>query len=161
MAITAKQKIFIEYYLANGCNATDAARKAGYKDPEQAGYENKRKQEIQAAIRQRLSEKTMGADEALARLTDQARGSIAPFLRFTPGFPATLDLKSDEAKKHLHLIKKYTVGKDNTVGIELYDAQSALALLGKHYGLLTDKSEQSGTITVRIIDETHTDATDD
>ena len=46
--LTPKQKAFADNYIANGGNATDAARKAGYKKPEVQGYENLRKPNILA-----------------------------------------------------------------------------------------------------------------
>lgn len=80
--LTDKQKLFVEAYLGPAqFNATKAAAAAGYKDPEQAGWENRQKQEIAEAIRRRLSEAAMTADEVLARLAEQARGSMEDFLR--------------------------------------------------------------------------------
>lgn len=40
--LTTKQRAWVDYYKS-GMNAVEAARQAGYKDPEQAAYENKRK----------------------------------------------------------------------------------------------------------------------
>lgn len=55
---------------------------------------------------------------------------------------ARLDLLA--AKKHLHLIKKYSLDeKTGKVAIELYDAQSALEKLGKYHKLFVDKTEHS------------------
>lgn len=50
MKLTAKQKKFVEAYCGN---ATDAARQAGYKQPEAIGFENLRKPQIKAAIETR------------------------------------------------------------------------------------------------------------
>jgi phage terminase small subunit len=157
--LTDKQRVFIEHYLATW-NATRAAEAAGYKDPEQAGYENKKKQEIQDAIRERLAEKTMSADEVLARLTEHARGSLAPFLRFEKGLKPGFDFNQESARANLHLIKRYSIGKGGAVTIELYDAQAALTTLAKHHGLLVDKGELNGSLTIRIVDESTDDPND-
>lgn len=78
--LTGKQRSFVLHYVA--ClNATAAARKAGYKDPEQAGYENRRKQEVREAIEALLAEQTMPKAEVLARLTAQAAGDMGEFLK--------------------------------------------------------------------------------
>lgn len=47
--MTPKQQAFVEYYAASG-NATDAARKAGYKNPRSVGCENLTKPDIQQAL---------------------------------------------------------------------------------------------------------------
>jgi phage terminase small subunit len=48
--LTPKQQAFCEHYLASG-NATDAARKAGYKKPNPQGAENLAKPSIAEYIR--------------------------------------------------------------------------------------------------------------
>lgn len=158
--LTDKQRIFIEAYLT--CwNATEAARQAGYAGNDATlavvGSENLRKPQIQGAIQERLKEKAMGADEVLARLADEARGSMADFMTIhesplvKPGgipikdhegkpiiryFPE-LDLKKAEERGKLHLIKKLTYTAHGP-SIELYDAQAAKQLLGKHHGLFKE-----------------------
>lgn len=143
--LTDKQRMFVYAYLE--CwNATEAARRAGYADPEQAGYENKKKQEIQAEIDCRMSEKAMKADEVLARLADHARGSIGAFVHTDgDGKPDGFSLAGD---RPLHLIKKVSV-TDKGWSFEMYDAQAALNLVGKHLKLFTDVSEQ--TTTARFV----------
>lgn len=83
MALTAKQKAFVEHYLACGMNATAAARKVSpkAKRPDQVGYEYLRKPEIAEAIKARLEALAMPAAEVLARLSNQARGDMGDFLR--------------------------------------------------------------------------------
>lgn len=138
--LTDKQRLFVLEYLQSW-NATDAARKAGYADPEQAGYENKRKQEIQAEISRHLDERAMPANEVLARLAEHARGSLGEFIGTDEtGKPNRFSLASD---KPLHLVKKVSV-TDKGWSFEMYDAQAALVHIGKHHGLFVDKSEITG-----------------
>lgn len=93
----------------------------------------------------------MSADEVLSRLSDHARGSLAPFIRRdTDGDLYGFDLSETQP---LHLLKKASITrrrqKDDrdevvtveTITIELYDAQAALALLGKHHGLFVERTE--------------------
>lgn len=149
-----KQRAFVEQYLI--CwNASEAARRAGYNGKSNVvGPRLLANVSIQAAIQERLAEFKMSANEVLTRLTDHARGSMAPFIRRdVDGDLYGFDLSETQP---LHLVKKASVTrrrqKDDrdeivtveTVTIELYDAQAALALLGKHHKLFTDRSEISG-----------------
>ena len=141
--LTNKEKLFIECYLT--CwNASEAARKAGYK-PKNANVIGPRmlaKVGIARAIKTRLSEAAMGADEVLKRLADQARvDSSALFAK-----DGKLDLagaKKLGVLKHVRRIKQQG-GEHPSVDIELVDVQGALALLAKGHKLLTDKTELSG-----------------
>lgn len=156
MALTTKQQAFVEHYLVSW-NASEAARLAGYKDPQQAGYENKTKQDIQEAIQQRLADLKMSADEVLTRLSTHARGSIAPFMRRSPdGELHGFDLGDD---KPLDLLHKVSITKRTTkdvteekITLELYDAQAALVHIGKHHGLFVDRSkiEHEGGLTIKV-----------
>lgn len=55
-----------------------------------------------------------------------------------------LDLLEAGKRGKIGLIKKYTIDDKGKVSIELYDAQAALALLGKHHKLFTEKVEHTG-----------------
>jgi hypothetical protein len=138
--LSDKQRAFIEYYLTHW-NATQAAIAAGYsaKTARSIGSENLTKPDIQAAIQARLTELKMSADEVLTRLTAQARGSLAPFLRVRNGDLTGFDLSED---KPLHLLKKASVTRrtfkettEEKVTIELIDSQAALFKLGEHHKL--------------------------
>lgn len=151
MGLSTKQLAFVEFYLTHW-NATRAAIDAGYSErsARSIGSENLTKPDIQTAIQERLVELKMSADEVLTRLSGHARGSIAPFLRRTPlGDLRGFDLSDDQP---LHLIHKVSLTtrtlKDDVIeektALELYDAQAALALLGRHHKLFVDKVEHTG-----------------
>lgn len=156
MALSNKQKVFIEEYLKT-FNATQAALAAGY-SPDTAysmGWQNLRKLEISEAISQRLSETAMSADEVMRRLGEHARGNMGDFWQIPDKGAPSLDLTSEKAKASLHLIKKMKVKTTKRViadidevtteiDFELYDAQAALEKLGRHHKLFTDKAELSG-----------------
>jgi phage terminase small subunit len=134
--LSTKQQLFVAFYCETW-NATEAARRAGYKDPEQAGYENKRKQEVAAAIEEHIAA-IMPAGEVLQLLADQARSTMEDFIDVDTN---TLDLQKAAQAKKLHLIKKFTRADTETssrVSVELYDAQAALVHLGKHHGLFKE-----------------------
>lgn len=78
--LTEKQERFVDYYVENQGNATEAARKAGYsqKTCRSIGQENMTKPDIKAAIDARLaelkSERTADATEVLEYMTSVLRG---------------------------------------------------------------------------------------
>lgn len=140
MALTTKQRVFIEHYLRLW-NGYKAAIEAGYSETS-ARHQASRmlsNDNILLAIQARLAELKMSADEVLVRLTDQARGSMADFLDVA----GDIDLRLARERGMLHLVKSRSVTKEGE-RIELYDAQAALALLGRHHKLFVDRTEHTG-----------------
>lgn len=150
MALSNKQRAFVEHYLK--CwNASEAARRAGYVgNVDVSGPRLLVNAGISIAIKARLSELHMSANEALSRIAAHGRGNIAPFLNANAdGF----DLTTDRAQAALDNIKKFKVKKRITTKddfrteeieseIELYDALAAETLIGRHHALFTDKVKQ-------------------
>lgn len=105
MDLTPKQKTFVHEYIKNGGNASDAARKAGYKKPEVQGYENLKKPYISAYIaeKQSLIEKQKGTDimslaEIQQRRSMIARGELTDSFGFAPDFSDQLKSMNDLEK---------------------------------------------------------------
>jgi phage terminase small subunit len=99
-SLTTKQKVFVLEYLV--CfNATEAAERAGYKGNRATlavvGLENLRKPKIRAEIKRFLIDMTMMQEEALARIAQQARGSMGDFLSMDDYGRIRFDL--EQAKK--------------------------------------------------------------
>lgn len=138
--LSTKQLAFVEHYLQ--CwSETEAARRAGYANPNNNAHRLMVNDGVATAIQTRLAELKMSADEVLTRLADHARGSIAPFLFTTSaGEPIGFNLSPD---RPLHLVKKVSI-TDKGASIELHDSQTALALLGKAHGLFVERTEVSG-----------------
>jgi len=131
-----RQASFVEYYL-DGWNATQAAIDAGYAE-KSARMQASRlltKDNIKERIRQRMVELSMGPEEVIRRLTEQASTNASYFLTETGA------VDWDKVKKQGHLIKKIKHTKGKHSEIELYDAQAALSLIGRRYALFTDKRE--------------------
>jgi phage terminase small subunit len=158
-----RQKLFVEEYLA--CfNASEAARRAGYNGASDVvGPRLLVNVGIQEAIKKRIDEKAMSADEVLVRLADIARGDIADLMAVsTMGFTLELMTEDESGNKVVNpktkLIKKIRqrvttfIGKKNDdedrevvdTEIELYSASDALALLGKYHKLFVDRTELTG-----------------
>ena len=147
MALTQKQRKFVEEYLTCWCGA-EAARRAGYSARGHSawtlGCRQLKRDDVQALIRQRIAEKAMTADEVLLRLAEQARGEQAAYLRDN----GTVDLERLLADGKGHLVKGTKWTQRGDLVVEFYDAQRALELLGRHLGLLKDQVEHSGEVGI-------------
>lgn len=131
-----KQRVFVEEYLQ--CwNATEAARRAGYAYPNKQGPRLLVNVGISDAIKKRISEKAMSADEVLIRLAEQARGIPNEYREQATGQINIKQLIEDGLG---HLIKKDYHNQQGRV-LEFFDAQRALELLGKHHKLFTEKHD--------------------
>lgn len=166
MALTNKQKVFINEYLK--CwNATEAARRAKYKGNDETlasvGCENLRKPNIRAVIEERLKDNAMEANEVISRLSDIGRGDISDFMDISSvGY--NLDLHKAKEAGLTHLIKKvkqktttFIAKKESDedrevteLELELYPADSALVNLGRMHELFTDKTKSDGEMKVII-----------
>ncbi|GAF90595.1 unnamed protein product [marine sediment metagenome] len=139
--LTKKRRVFVEEYLE--CwNATKAAEKAGYAHPGSQGSRLLQNVDIQALIEQRISEKALSADEVLLLLGKHARSDVSKYVDDT----GTIDFKT--VKEDGQPVRKITHRKGQHSSIELYDAQSALALLGKHHGLFRERMKIDAEIRI-------------
>lgn len=79
MKLTEKQKRFVDYYIETG-NQTEAARRAGYKQPQTQGAQTLGKLSVKAAIDARLKaledKRIAKADEVMQFLTSTLRGEV-------------------------------------------------------------------------------------
>lgn len=129
--LTNKQRVFIDAYCSvSKFNATDAARRAGYKHPHVQGAQNLSKLSGQIADRmQKLKEKSgasiMSQQEVAQRLSRFADGSI----------------KIQQLANNGKLVDAPVSPKDQL---------KALELLGKSYGMFTDKKEVTGSLNIDI-----------
>ena len=153
--LTVKQQRFIEEYCTD-FNATQAAIRAGYseKTAYSMGWQNLRKLEISEAIKMRLSELAMSAEEITRRLAQWGRGTLAPFMRVND-YGVSVDLATEQASANVHLIKKLKVTetirtyegettKEVKTEIETHDAKDAVVQLAKMQGLFIEKHEHTG-----------------
>lgn len=127
-ALTGKQEAFVRWYCgAARFNATEAARQAGYKDPELSGWENRQNPVIRARIDERLAAEALSPSEVLRELSDVA---------------------ASEWRDHLEIqTNKY--GKTTRVKMDLSSKVKALELLGKGHQLWTDKIQHGGEVLIR------------
>ena len=162
MALTNKQRVFIAEYVID-FNATRAAIAAGYSEhtAHATGWENLRKPEIAEEIEKVIDHRCMTKSEVLVRLAEHARGDMADFWEIPEDGDPYLNLAGERAKGKTHLIKKLKVKKTvrtikdehfvtTETDMELYDAQAADALIGRHHKLFTDKLDVDLSGSVEI-----------
>ena len=136
--LTLKQKKFADEYIISG-NATEAAIKAGYseKTANRIASENLSKLDIKKYIGERLSEidseKIADQKEILQYLSSVMRGE-----------QREQTLKSEGSDWGQKIV-------DIDVGAK--DRIKAAELLGKRYGMWTDKVDTTGNIEIRIEDD--------
>lgn len=97
MALTAKRRLFVDCYIACGLNASEAARRAGYKEENarQMGYEILQDADVKAEIEGRFSQSAMSAKETLHRLKEQATGTIEDFVQIGIDYERLSALEED------------------------------------------------------------------
>jgi phage terminase small subunit len=135
--MTEKQKHFCIEYLID-LNATQAAIRAGYskKTAKVIGQENLTKPDIKKYIEQQLkqikNEKIADVQEVLEYLTAVMRG---------------------EQKEQVALFTGEGMQKLVQKDVSAKDRLKAAELIGKRYGLFTEKMELQGSTTVCIVDD--------
>ena len=132
--MTPRQQKFCDEYLISG-NATDAAIKAGYsrKTAKQTGSENLAKPDLRAYIDEQLakihSAKIADAEEVMKYLTSVMRG------------------------EHTEQVLKLSgegVQTVTDIDVSAKERLKAAELIGKRYGLFTDKVGLEGAVPVII-----------
>jgi phage terminase small subunit len=151
MALSYKQQAFVDYYLANGHNATKAAEAAGYAAPGQAGHKLLKKGEIRTEITARTATRAMSADEALQRLADRARVSIADFFDVDDDGNLVLNLQRARDSGKLDLIDGITYDRRGNPILKLPDRAEALTLIGRNLGLWVDRVQQDTTLRLDVM----------
>jgi phage terminase small subunit len=153
--LTAKQRVFVDSYIINGFNATQAAITAGYSEATaySQGSRLLKNVEIKQAIDALFTQHAMSAQEVIARLTEHARGDLGDVWDERTG---RVDWEKARATGKTALIRRVktkttrVTREDGTDietfedDIELHSVQTALQLIGKHHGLFIDKQEITG-----------------
>lgn len=122
MKLTPKQKAFADVYLICG-NATEAARKAGYKQPHVQGSQNLEKLSVSSYIAERQKQiedsRIATIDEVMQYLTSVMRGEIkdqfdleAPLAERTKAAQEILKRNNEKRKLEVELLKLESQMKD-------------------------------------------------
>jgi hypothetical protein len=159
---TELEKRFVELYMTNGYNPSDAYDGAGYskkigRNGRRANaWKVLRRDHIQAEIERRMKVVQMTENEALARHSAVGRGDVGDCLVDDPhycphckeeiaDFGLRLDLKLLKENGLTHLIKKLTPFKDGRIAIELYESDKARQDILKAHGTFRSQFEEQAT----------------
>ena len=146
MALSDKRRAFVDFYLANGFNATKAAEAAGYANARRAGSRLRTNEDIRAEIAARTASRAMAADEALQRLAALARVSLADFYDVDDDGNLVLNLQRARESGKLELLDGITCDQRGNLTLKLPDRIRALELIGRNLGLWVDRVQQDTTI---------------
>ena len=147
MALTEKQKRFVEEYLVD-LNATQAAIRAGYseKNADKIGPELLGKTRVSEAVQKAMNERSVRTeitqDRVLrelaaigfAKATDYAKVTESGVVEITPTSQLT-----DDQRRAVSGIKEGKYG----VEVSSHDKIRALELLGKHLGMFDARATQN------------------
>lgn len=153
MALTKKQKLFVEEYLID-LNATQAAIRAGYSPDSAAdiGSENLRKPDIRARIDKAMAERSrrtgINQDRILMELAKIALVNPEKVVNFDEATIREDAQPEDLAAVASVKVKRFPTkdGEGVEREIKFYDKTKALDLAGRHLGMFKDKVEVSGTL---------------
>ena len=155
--MTDKQRKFADEYLVD-CNATQAAIRAGYskKTAYSIGDENLKKPEIKKYIDEQLEkiscEKIADATEVLEYLTSVMRREKKENIVVTLTQENSKYVKDENGRPHKQTVKE-EVARVVEIPSKLSDANKAAELIGKRYGIFTEKMNIAGAVPVVISGE--------
>lgn len=144
--MNAKQRKFINYYNECG-NATEAARRAGYKTPEVQGprllCNPKIKPRLEEHLQQFEKESIAKQEEVLEFLTGTMRGMVE--------VEELVTLGSGKGYTKPEIVKRPPNGQER---------MKAAELLGKRYALFTDKKDVAISGVVEFVEDVPEDDTE-
>lgn len=161
--LTAKERVFVFNYLQTWDHVA-ANKEAGFKGGAKKRFDQPH---IQKAIAARMSTLSMRADEAIFRLSEQGRARIAMFYRFvdkplrtdngkfivdingSPIYQVQPEIDWEQVRLHSHLIKAIKQDSKGHVTLELYSAQDALGLVGRHLKLFIDQIDINALTAIK------------
>lgn len=157
--LTAKQERFIEEYQVD-LNATQAAIRAGYSTASAGTVagENMRKPQIRARIDTAMAElsKRTGVNQERV-IRELARVAFVNAKDVVSMQDATIleDASQDDTATIASVKIKVVQGDFESVEreVKFADKLKALELLGKHFGMFTDKVSLVGGLPVQIVDD--------
>lgn len=151
MALTQKQKLFIDEYLID-LNATQAAIRAGYspRNADKIGSELLGKTRVSDAIKTAMAERSkrtgINQDRILMELAKIALVNPENVVNFDEATIREDALPEDLAAVASVKVKRFPTkdGEGIEREIKFYDKTKALDLAGRHLGMFKDKLELSG-----------------
>lgn len=152
--LTAKQQRFCDEYLID-LNATQAAIRAGYsqKTAKQIGQQNLTKLDIKEYIGKRMEEKEKeliaDQDEVMKYLSSVMRREMTESVVVTLSKEKSTYVPDDNGTMRKQTVKE-EIPQIVEIPARLSDANKAAELLGKAYGLYTEKVEADVDMELNI-----------
>ncbi|MCY9733141.1 terminase small subunit [Paenibacillus alvei] len=149
MALTAKQKAFVQEYLID-LNATQAAIRAGYsvKSANRIANENMSKPDIQTAIHKAMDKRAqrteITADRVLQELAKIGFANMADYAEWGPKgitLKGSTQLTADQAAAVSEVSETVTEA-GGSVRFKLHNKIAALERIGKHLGMFDDRTDK-------------------
>lgn len=139
-----RERLFISFYLQS-LNGADAARRAGYTGNMYAhGHRLLKDPRIKPIVEKGFAELAPTPREVIARISAQARATIADVFDIDDSGHPTLNLKKAEEAGKLGVIKSLKYDANGLPMLELCDSGAALVHLAKIMGMFVDKLTISG-----------------
>lgn len=136
MELSAKRKAFCDAYLANGMNATKAAKEAGYSDKTAYSQGNRllKNAEVREYIKERTEElardRIVSGNEVLAFLSDVMNGNM---------LETKIVVTDGEVVEHGYVDQRNQL--------------KAAEVLAKCHGLMVQKVNHNGAVAVTFVDD--------
>lgn len=165
-ALTDRERLFINAYLKNGCNAQQAAVESGYSaERNQSAYEVRDRPRVAAEIERRLKKADEEADitarEILLELKCLAMSNVAdvfedngqgmPKFREWGKLPRHVTAALKEVTVETAIAQDGTKGTVERVKIKLHDKQGPLELLARYMKLIGEKNGSGDTTNTLIV----------
>ena len=157
-ALSPKRRAFLDAYVSNGFNATEAHRSAGYGNDETTDESRRASAsrmltdvnggaQGRKALLEKLDAASMAAEEVLYRLSQQGQNPQMAFLRAD----GSIDLEGLIGAGLAHLVKGTKRDKQGRLVVEFYDAQGALKELARVRGLTGPKGTEDDPVHVKAL----------
>lgn len=160
MALTPKQRRFVDEYLID-LNATQAAERAGYRNPNKQGPRLLVNVGVQAALAERMKKREhrteITQDKVLAELAKIGFADIRRAIEWGPEVMVVDENTGETAVSNgVALVSSEKIDSDTAaaiaeisqtaqgIKIKLHDKRAALVDIGRHLGMFKDKVEITG-----------------
>ena len=159
MPLNAKQTRFVAEYLID-LNASEAAIRCGYSPKTAASQASRLLTDVNilAAVKAGKAKQLASADISAAKVLEELRRlamvDLRSFFDEHGNFKAIKDLTPDQgaALASFEVVKKNAEAGDGQIDIihkfKVWDKPRALEMLAKHFGLLVERIEMSGKVSV-------------
>lgn len=154
-----KWKLFIDEYLIDPTNATQAAIRAGY-PPKSACQQASRlltndnvQKELEKAMAERAARVGITKDRVLEEVAKIAFANMKDFVTWTPGGVALIPSEDIDRIDAAAIAEISETNNEwgTVVKIKLHDKKGTLELLGRHLGIFNDKLDVNHKGGVKVV----------